>query len=381
MNGLSLEQQSLAVAQAVNGDVFVVGVDANGNVWLNHYGYTAGTWSGWTCPGGGLVNTSLMSAAIAPNGAVWFAGEDVGNRFWINSWDGTGFGGWIMLPNGVFSPTSSPQIAIPSDGTIYVVGKDIGGRVWTDSVIPSLVNPLVPTFTGWQDRQGVIYGQPSVTAGQDGFVYVAARSASSNSPVYITQIPAGNASTANTWLNGNGLIDSDPKIASQITSEIQSEGGTIYLTALAAANIPYVVPFVESTQTFGTWSYFNQPLTDDTIGWLNGEVYIAGRDSSESIHWYDVNTGALVPGTFGTAAGALTAGVSTATPDSSTFLINGASNSGQTLPTTTLALSYANTDPANGAGNIAYAQFAFVNSSGQYELLRKLGQPKSDRHL
>jgi hypothetical protein len=175
MNGVSLEPQSLAVAQAVNGDVFVVGVDVNGNVWLNHYGYTAATWSGWTCPGGGLVNTSLMSAAIAPNGAVWFAGEDVGHRFWINSWDGTGFGGWIMLPNGVFSPTSSPKIAIPSDGTIYVVGTDTGGRVWTDSVIPSLVNPLAPAFTGWQDRQGPAFGQPAVAAGQDGFVYIAIR--------------------------------------------------------------------------------------------------------------------------------------------------------------------------------------------------------------
>src|ERR1700733_834170 len=153
-------------------------------------------------------------------GVVWFTGRDIGNRFWINSWNGTSFGGWILVADGIFAPDSIPQIAIPSDGSIYIIGKDIGGRIWSNSY-----SPTSQSFTGWVDRQAVMIGQPSAAAGQDGMVYVAVRNVSSESPVYITQIPAQNSAAANTWLNGGGEIDTDPQITSQ--------DGTVYLTALA----------------------------------------------------------------------------------------------------------------------------------------------------
>lgn len=169
-----------------------------------------------------------MTAAVDPSGVVWFTGRDIGNRFWINSWNGSAFGGWIDAVNGIFAADAVPQIAIPADGSIYLIGKDIGGRIWSNSYIPT-----TQMFTGWVDRQGIIVGQPSATAGQDGFVYVAARNVLSNSPVYITQIPASNGPAASVFLNGGGLIDSDPYIA--------STGGMVNVTALSAGGRLFAV--------------------------------------------------------------------------------------------------------------------------------------------
>jgi hypothetical protein len=263
------------VAQDAKGNAYVVGLDSAGGVHLNSYSYANSTWNGWQYSGGILDTSSGLTAAAAPNGVVWFTGRDIGNRFWINSWNGAGFGGWILVANGIFASDSVPQIAIPSDGTIYVVGKDIGGRVWSNSY-----NPANQTFTGWVDRQGLMIGQPSATAGQDGLVYVAVRSESSNSPVYITQVPAQNAATANSWLNGGGQVDTDPQITSQ--------GGTVSLLALAGGDTVYLLTFAESTQTFGTWTFTNGTLSDATIAAAGGNVYIAGRDTMDRINWYSV---------------------------------------------------------------------------------------------
>jgi hypothetical protein len=263
------------VTQDMSGNVYVIGLDGAGGVHLNSYSYANSTWNGWQYSGGILDTSSGLTAAVAPNGVVWFTGRDIGNRFWINSWNGTSFGGWILLDQGIFAHDSIPQIAVPSDGTIYVIGKDIGGRIWSNSY-----NPTNQTFTGWQDRQAVMIGQPSVTAGQDGMVYVSVRSEPTNSPVYITQIPAQNAATANTWLNGGGQIDTDPQITSQ--------GGTVYILAEAGGDTVYLLTFAESTQMFGTWSFTNGILNDSTIAASGGDVFIAGRDSLDRIYWYSL---------------------------------------------------------------------------------------------
>jgi YD repeat-containing protein len=263
------------VTQDLNGNVYVVGLDDAGGVHLNSYSYANSTWNGWQYSGGILDTSSGLTAAVDPSGVVWFTGRDIGNRFWINSWNGTTFGGWILVADGIFASDSVPQIAIPSDGTIYVIGKDIGGRVWSDSY-----NPTNQTFTGWVDRQAVMIGQPSATAGQDGMVYVAVRSVASESPVYITQIPAQNAATANTWLNGGGEIDTDPQIASQ--------GGTVYLLSEADGDTVYLLTFAESNQMFGTWNFTNGILNDSTIAAAGGNVFIAGRDSLDRIYWYSL---------------------------------------------------------------------------------------------
>jgi hypothetical protein len=263
------------VTEDVNGNVYVVGLDSAGGVHLNSYSSGNAVWNGWQYSGGILDTSSGLTAAVDPTGVVWFTGRDIGNRFWINSWNGASFGGWILVANGIFASDSVPQIAIPSDGSIYVIGKDIGGRIWSNSYIPSS-----QTFTGWVDRQAVMIGQPSATAGQDGMVYVAVRSVSSESPVYITQIPAQNAATANTWMNGGGQVDTDPQISSQ--------GGTVYLMAEADSNTVYLLTFAESNQTFGTWSFANGVLNSATIAAAAGNPYIAGLDSSGRIYWYSV---------------------------------------------------------------------------------------------
>jgi uncharacterized protein (TIGR03437 family) len=263
------------VTQDLNGNVYVVGLDGAGGVHLNSYSSTNSTWNGWQYSGGILDTSSGLTAAVDPSGVLWFTGRDIGNRYWINSWNGNTFGGWILVADGIFSGDSIPQIAIPSDGTIYVIGKDIGGRIWSNSY-----NPANQTFTGWVDRQAVMIGQPSVTAGQDGMVYVAVRSVSSESPVYITQIPAQNAATANTWLNGGGLIDTDPQITSQ--------GGTIYLLAEADGNTVYLLTFLEATQSYGTWTFTNGVLSSATIAAAAGNVFVAGPDGSDRIYWYSL---------------------------------------------------------------------------------------------
>jgi hypothetical protein len=265
-----------AVAQASNGDTYVVGLDDAGGVHLNTFSFTNQVWNGWQYSGGILDTTSGLTAAVDPNGVLWFTGRDIGNRFWMNSWNGTSFGGWILLDQGIFASDSIPQIAIPSDGSIYVIGKDVGGRVWSNSYIPA-----TRMFTGWVDRQGIITGQPSVTAGQDGRVYMGVRSSvATHSPIYVMQLPASNAATATTWVSGGGLLDTDPSIA--------SVGGTVYVAALADGQTVYLNTFVESTQMFGGWTFTNGILNDITVADQGGNVYIAGRDSSDRIYWYSV---------------------------------------------------------------------------------------------
>jgi hypothetical protein len=263
------------VAQDLNGNVYVVGLDSAGGVHLNSYSFANSTWNGWQYSGGILDTTSGLTAAVDPSGVVWFSGRDVGNRHWINSWNGAAFGGWILVADGIFSSDSTPQLAITSDGTVWIIGTDVGGRVWSNSY-----SQTSQTFTGWVDRQAVSIGQPSVTAGQDGFVYVAVRSVTTNSPVYITQIPAQNAATSNTWLNGGGLIDTDPQITSQ--------RGTVYLMSLAGNNTVYLLTFSEATQTYGTWTFTNGILSSATIAAAAGNVFIAGLDSADRVYWYSL---------------------------------------------------------------------------------------------
>jgi hypothetical protein len=272
------------VTQDLNGNTYIVGLDSLGGVHLNSYSFANSTWNGWQYSGGILDTSSGLSAAVDPSGVVWFTGRDIGQRYWINSWNGTSFGGWtrVTTPNpsgppldGIFASNSVPQIAITADGTVWIIGTDIGGRVWSNSY-----NPTGQTFTGWVDRQGVIYGQPSATAGQDGFVYVAVRNVAAESPVYITQIPAGNAATASTFLYGGGQIDTDPVVTSQ--------GGTVYALAEADGNTVYLLTFAEATQSFINWSFTGGILNSSTIAAAGGNVFVAGLDSADRIYWYSM---------------------------------------------------------------------------------------------
>jgi hypothetical protein len=90
--------------------------------------------------------------------------------------------------------------------------------------------------------------------------------------------PGAKRCPANTWLNGGGLIDTDPQITSQ--------GGTVYLMAEAGGNTIYLLTFAEASQTFGTWNFTNGVLNDATIAAAAGNVYVAGRDSADRIYWY-----------------------------------------------------------------------------------------------
>ena len=270
------------VAQAPNGDAYIFGLDSAGGVHMNSYSFANSIWNGWQYANGILDNGSMpghvatgLTAAVAPNGIVWFTGRDIGNRYWLNSWTGSAFGGWILIDQGILDASSVPQIAITANGVVYVVGKDVGGRVWSNSY-----NPATQTFSGWIDRQGIIVGQPSVTAGQDGNVYVAVRSITGGSPVYIQQIPAGNGVSAPNWINSGGLINTDPLIT--------SSGTSVYITALAQGGFVYLNTFSESSQTFGGWNFVNGTLSDETIAVQGGNVFIAGRDMADRIYWYNV---------------------------------------------------------------------------------------------
>jgi hypothetical protein len=98
--------------------------------------------------------------------------------------------------------------------------------------------------------------------------------------VYIKQIPASNGPDTTGWVNGGGLIQTDPQIASQ--------GGAVLLTALGSGGAVYVLTFNESTQTFGDWRFANGILSDETIAAQAGSVYLAGHDGGGRIYWYDL---------------------------------------------------------------------------------------------
>src|ERR1700733_1903454 len=250
-------------------------MDSAGGVHLNTWNFASSSWNGWQYSGGILDTTSGMTAA-AVNGVVWFTGRDTGYRFWINSWNGSSFIGWVDLVDGVFVKSSVPQIAVTSNGTVWVAGVDSGGRVWSDSYVPSM-----QTLPGWVDRQGLIAGQPSITAGQDGYVYVAVWNSSGT--VYVTQIPANNGSGANTWISsGATTVASAPSIT--------SANGTNYISAISSGTV-YLDTFSQSSQTFGSWASTGLALTDQTIVEQGGNIYVAGRDSSGQIWWYSRATG------------------------------------------------------------------------------------------
>jgi hypothetical protein len=98
--------------------------------------------------------------------------------------------------------------------------------------------------------------------------------------VYIKQVPANNGPDTTAWLNGGGLIQTDPQIA--------SGGGTVYLSALATGGTVYLLTFNESNQTYGNWTFTNGLLNDETVAAQSGGIFIAGRDTTGRIYWYDV---------------------------------------------------------------------------------------------
>jgi len=140
------------------------GLDSLGGVHLNSYNFANSAWNGWQYSGGILDTSSGLSAAVDPIGVVWFTGRDIGERYWINSWNGTSFGGWTRV--------TTPKPRRPASGWNFRrqcrsrrlrLPRRNGVDHWYGHRRAHLVeqyNPTNQTFTGWVDRQGVIYGHP-----------------------------------------------------------------------------------------------------------------------------------------------------------------------------------------------------------------------------
>jgi hypothetical protein len=255
---------SPSMATRSNGEVFTVARDNSNAVWVNVFTPATQLWTGWQYGGG--ITQGVPAIAVTSSGTAWVAARDSFNSYWLRSYaSGPGWGAWTALA-GIFS--TDPAIAACADGSVYVIGKDNSNSLWSGRYIPGV------GFQNWQPGGGIFQGKPSATCGSDNAVYVAARDNFNSN--WVARV------TGNTWTGtfyGAGVSGADPKIAALagvLAVVIRDPGGVVWRAG-----------FNEGPGNgWQGWTQVGGVLQDSDPAALNGELFLAGRTSSNDLWWW-----------------------------------------------------------------------------------------------
>jgi hypothetical protein len=272
-----------SLAEDAYGNAFAVARDNFNALWLNYCNAQSQSWQGWVFAGGVVAG----KPAIAVSGSTaYIAARDSSNAYWLRSYSrASGFGTWTSL-GGVFA--TDPVMASTSAG-IFLAGRDNFGAIWAAARTTS--------FGGWYLGGAVAQGQPSLAVGTDGNAYIAIRDASN-----AVWMGSFNGSMWNTWQPGGGVIATDP-LAARVGTQIN-------VSALTSLGAVWYNRFTQGTaNNWVGWSYTGGVLMDATPAGGDAQFFIAGRDGSNKLWWYETPGRAWVPlGYQGLAAGPLSAG-------------------------------------------------------------------------
>ena len=277
-----------ASAEDSQGNTFVAARDTFGSLWASVFNASTQTWSAWHFAGGLIQGTPAVAVA---NGTAYIAVRDQWNSYWILSYSAAGtFGTWTPL-QGIFS--TDPVIAAVPDGSLYLIGKDTWNSLWSGQFIPA------SGFQGWQFGGGIVQGKPSVTGGGDGYAYVAIRD--NWNSLWAVRV---SGSAWDTWYYAGGIMSGDPQVVADGT-------GMLFVVLKDSGNGVWYRKTSEgspSTEYWYNWTNTGGLLSDFSAAAVGGELYVAGRDSTNKIWWRrDLTNEWTLVGQQGIAAGPLSA--------------------------------------------------------------------------
>lgn len=272
-------------AQDTGGNTWIVARDTAKGLWLTRFDATAKKFDDWRFLGG--ITAGDPSIAVSDDGGVYYAIRDE----WDNCWLGTfrrGVGNTWQHLGGVFS--ADPQIKWNSLRSVLIAGRDNWGGVWARS-FPTSPN-LTSDNSAWRYVGGIIEGQLALSDA-DNLEWLAARDRA-NRPWYLQISVLGSAGGVR-WFPGYGMIDRGPQLAGP-------------LAVGAAADNVWTHQLDRVSGPSPSWTSTGGVLKSEAPAWLNNELYIVGRDASNSIWWYRSSTGHWVKaGHAGVAASEISA--------------------------------------------------------------------------
>ena len=256
------------IAQLANGDTVAIARDTYSSLWANVFSAASQSWGSWSFGGGLTQGTPAVATDIY--GTAWVAVRDNYNSYWLNSYyPGTNFGSWIYLA-GIFS--TDPVVASAPDGSIYIIGKDTYNSLWSGRYVPG------SGFVGWQYGAGILKGKPSVAVGTDGVAYVAARD--NFNSLWLARVQ-GDVWLG--WTYGGGIMSSDPQVAAL-------RDGRVSVVLADTGSVIWHREYTEGTSNgWQNWANTGGILQNFAPAGDDGDLYIAGRDQSNSLWWYRLN--------------------------------------------------------------------------------------------
>ena len=258
-----------AVAQSPGCVVYIAARDTYNHVWLAIYDPVARTTT-WQLAGG-VVFQGQPAIAVARNGTVYIGALDTINSFRLIGYTpGVGFGSWLFI-GGLLA--SVPAMASSPDGSIYMLGRDTYGAVWSAWYVPG------SGFQGWKYLPGGIQGVPSVAVGTDAYAYIAVRD--SYGYLYLGRLQGKNWMG---WSFGSGIMSADPKAAA-------TGDGSIYVAMVDQWNSVWYRGRTEGASgPWLPWTWARYTIQTLSAAATPGQLYIAGRDSSNALWWYRMTT-------------------------------------------------------------------------------------------
>lgn len=243
-------------AQDGNGDTWIVGRDTSNGLYITRFRTATKTFDNWIFLGGQAKGDP--SVGVTASGTVYYTIRDSWDSCWLGIFR-PGVGNTWRHLGGILA--TDPQLtATYSD--VWIAGKDGWGGIWTVTV-PEALSGI--TATNWTFRGGIVQGQISfshysqtpVLAVRDG--WNALWLGWHNGQVW-------------TWTAAQGIMSRDPQMAGR--------------SAVVAVNDSISIRPLDANFAVTPWVSTGGVLASEGAGWLNDELYIAGRDATNGIWWY-----------------------------------------------------------------------------------------------
>ena len=146
-----------ATAMANELHIVVRGFSAtNSSMWHTRLNLTTGTFLGWTRLSGATLSAPTLATSQTSN-KLYLTVRGFNNFTYYNTWNGTGWEGWTVLPSGVTSDSAAATI-IGDELHVVVRGTD-GYSLWHYHI-----NLSTSDHAGWTRISGATTSAPTLTS-------------------------------------------------------------------------------------------------------------------------------------------------------------------------------------------------------------------------
>ena len=137
--------------------IVVRGISAtNSSMWHTRLNLTTETFSGWTRLSGATLSAPTLAASQTSN-KLYLTVRGLNNSTYYNTWNGTGWEGWTVVPSG--ATCDGPAAAIIGDELRIVVRGMDGHSLWHYHI-----NLSTSDHSGWTRINGATSSAPTLTS-------------------------------------------------------------------------------------------------------------------------------------------------------------------------------------------------------------------------